>query len=151
MAALRLAVPKAVEALNRQLDAAVAQLRQLEGALDQVQRGAAGDGRSSQEQLQLAVQLEDSLCLLTTNKCSVVSEGEGGSTWKADVQLGGFGDVFRLLLLQLRADGQLAKVSHQPGRPSLLISVWGLGLLFIRCLFQVDDILCPPPLTWDHQ
>ncbi|XP_026288940.1 uncharacterized protein LOC113213929 [Frankliniella occidentalis] len=111
--ALRLAVPKAVEALNRQLDASVAQLRQLEETLEQVQRGAAGDGRTSQEQLQLATQLEDSLGLLNT-KCSVVAEEEDGSTWKAAVQIGGFGDSLRLLLLQLRADGQLGKVDDVP-------------------------------------
>ncbi|XP_052132475.1 uncharacterized protein LOC113215079 [Frankliniella occidentalis] len=65
------------------------------------------------------MQLEDSLRLLTTNKCSVVTEEEdGGSTWKADVQLGELGDVFRLLLLQLRADGQLAKVDDVAGPSS---------------------------------
>ncbi|XP_052121214.1 uncharacterized protein LOC113213922 [Frankliniella occidentalis] len=109
--ALRLAFPKAVKALNRQLDESVAQLVQLEEALEQqVPQCKTGDGCTSPEQLQLAMQLEDSLRLLTTNKCSVVSEEEGGSTWRADVQLDGLGDVFRLLLLQLLADGQLVKV-----------------------------------------
>ncbi|XP_026287514.1 uncharacterized protein LOC113212880 [Frankliniella occidentalis] len=114
VAALRLAVPKAVEALNRQLDAAVARLRHLERALEKVQRSAAGDEGTSPAHLQLARQLEDSLRLLTTTKCSVVSEEEGGSIWKADVQLDGFGDVFRLLLLKLRADCELAKVDDIP-------------------------------------
>ncbi|XP_026288935.1 uncharacterized protein LOC113213925 [Frankliniella occidentalis] len=98
-----------MEALNRQLDASVAQLRQLEEALEQVQRGAADDEGTSQEQLQLAVQLEESHRLLN-NKWSVVSEEQDGSTWKADVQLGGFGDTLRPLLLQLREDGLLVQV-----------------------------------------
>ncbi|XP_026285406.1 uncharacterized protein LOC113211297 [Frankliniella occidentalis] len=113
--ALRLAVPKAVEALNRQLDTSVAHLRELEEALEQrVQRDAAGgDGGPTPEQLKLAVQLEDSLCLLTANKCSVVV-GESGSSWKATMQLGESDDFLRLLLLQLLADGQLAKVDSTP-------------------------------------
>ncbi|XP_052119613.1 uncharacterized protein LOC113202351 [Frankliniella occidentalis] len=110
---LRLVVPKAVEALNRQLDSSVAQLRQLEEALElQVQRGPAGGEVSDPvaEQLQLAVQLEDSLRLLTANKCSVVAEEEDGAAWRSSAPLGGFSDILRLLLLQLRADGQLEKV-----------------------------------------
>ncbi|XP_052127775.1 uncharacterized protein LOC127750343 [Frankliniella occidentalis] len=110
---LRQVVPKLVESLNRQLESSVAQLHQLEEALEkQVQRKAAGDEDTAKElavdQLQLALEMEVSLHLLTTSRCSVVAE-EGGSTWKACVQLGGFCDILRLLLLQLRADGHLEK------------------------------------------
>ncbi|XP_052132227.1 uncharacterized protein LOC113212522 [Frankliniella occidentalis] len=75
-------------------------------------RGPAGgeDSAPVAEQLQLAVQLEDSLRLLSAKKCSVVAEEEDGATWRACAELGGFGDILRLLLLPLRADDQLEKV-----------------------------------------
>ncbi|XP_026289565.2 uncharacterized protein LOC113214420 [Frankliniella occidentalis] len=112
---LRLVVPLAVEALNRQLESSVAQLGQVEQALERrVQREAAGDvGTTSdavEEPLQLAEQLEASHRLLTSTKCTVTAEEEGGSSWTASVQPGGCGDILRVLLLQLRADGQLGKV-----------------------------------------
>ncbi|XP_052121211.1 uncharacterized protein LOC113213928 isoform X2 [Frankliniella occidentalis] len=151
--ALRLAVPKAVEALNRQLDASVAQLLQLEEALEQqVQRNARDDGGTPPppvEQLQLAVQLEDSLRLLTTNECSVVAEEEDGPTWKAALQLGGFGDILRMLLLQLRADGQLQKVADVavPAAPAAYVGPPMTTTLtmyvndFDEGRLEVDDIL----------
>ncbi|XP_026280626.1 uncharacterized protein LOC113208013 [Frankliniella occidentalis] len=116
---LQLVVPKAVEALNRQLDSSVAQLRQVEEALElQVQRGrgAAGveGGDPVAEQLQLAGKLEDNLRLLTANECSVVAVEADGATWRACSQLGGFSDMLRPLLLQLRADDQLEKVDVAP-------------------------------------
>ncbi|XP_026290050.2 uncharacterized protein LOC113214790 [Frankliniella occidentalis] len=147
--ALRLAVPKAVEALNRQLDMSVAQLRQLEEALEQqVQRRAGGDQGSSPEQLQTAEQMEDSLRLLTTNNCSVVV-GENGSSWKASVQLSESSDILRLLLLQLRADGQLAKVDGIPVSSSAsgYVGPPMLGILTIKRTdltegnLKVDEII----------
>ncbi|XP_052126695.1 uncharacterized protein LOC113212504 [Frankliniella occidentalis] len=129
---LRLVVPRAVEALNRQLDSSVAQLRQVEEALErQVQRGAAGGEGSAPvgEQLHLAVQLEDNLRPLTAKKCSVVAEEEDGATWRACAELGGFGDILRLLLLPLRADGQLEKVDVAP------------------CFVQPGDFVGPPIIS----
>ncbi|XP_026282685.1 uncharacterized protein LOC113209412 [Frankliniella occidentalis] len=112
---LRLVVPQAVEVLNRQLESSFAQLGQVEKALERrVQREAAGDvGTPSdavEEPLQLAEQLEASHRLLTSTKCTVTAEEEGGSSWTASVQPGGCGDMLRVLLLQLRADGQLGEV-----------------------------------------
>ncbi|XP_026282658.2 uncharacterized protein LOC113209389 isoform X2 [Frankliniella occidentalis] len=112
---LRLVVPLAVESLNRQLESSVAQLGQVEEALERrVQREAAGDvGTPSdavEEPLQLAEQLEASHRLLTSTKCTVAAEEEGGCAWTASVQPGGCGDILRVLLLRLRADGQLGKV-----------------------------------------
>ncbi|XP_052125773.1 uncharacterized protein LOC113214422 isoform X3 [Frankliniella occidentalis] len=112
---LRLVVPQAVESLNRHLESSVAQLGQVKQALQRrVQREAAGDvGTTSdavEEPLQLAEQLEASHRLLTSTKCTVAAEEEGGSAWTASVQPGGCGDILRVLLLQLRADGQLGKV-----------------------------------------
>ncbi|XP_052125774.1 uncharacterized protein LOC113209394 [Frankliniella occidentalis] len=112
---LRLVVPQAVEVLNRQLEWSVAQLGEVEQALERrVQREAAGDvGTTSdavEEPLQLAEQLEASHRLLTSTKCTVAAEEEGGSSWTASVQPGGCGDILRVLLLRLRADGQLGEV-----------------------------------------
>ncbi|XP_052130979.1 uncharacterized protein LOC113208475 isoform X4 [Frankliniella occidentalis] len=108
---LRLVVPQAVESLNRQLESSVAQLSQVEEALERrVQREAAGDvGTTSDavEPLQLARQLEANHRLITSAKCTVAAEEEGGSAWTASVEPGGSGDILRLLMLQLRADGQL--------------------------------------------
>ncbi|XP_026285404.1 uncharacterized protein LOC113211295 [Frankliniella occidentalis] len=112
---LRLLVPKAVEALHRQLDTSVAQLHRLEESLEKrVEQKAAGDEGTTpeleDEQVQLAVQLQHSLRLLNTIKCGVVAEAEDGTTWKASVHIGGFNDILRLLLLQLREYDQLEKV-----------------------------------------
>ncbi|XP_052130965.1 uncharacterized protein LOC113208475 isoform X2 [Frankliniella occidentalis] len=111
---LHLVLPQAVEALNSQLESSVAQLGQVEEALERrVQREAAGDvgttSDAAEEPLQLARQLEASHRLLTSAKCTVTAEEEGGSAWTASVQRGGCGDILRLML-QLRADGQLRKV-----------------------------------------
>ncbi|XP_026287009.2 uncharacterized protein LOC113212502 [Frankliniella occidentalis] len=113
-------MPKAVEALIRQLDSLVTQLRQVEEALERkVQRAAGGEEDSTTvvEQVKLAVQLEDNLRLLTAKKCSVVAEDDG-ATWTAWAELGGFGDILRLLLLQLRANGELEKVEDAACTPS---------------------------------
>ncbi|XP_052131660.1 uncharacterized protein LOC127751717 [Frankliniella occidentalis] len=153
---LRLVVPKAVEALNRQLDSSVAQLRQVEEALElQVQRAAAGAEGSDPvaEQLQLAVQLEDSLRLLTANKCSVVAEEEDGAAWRASAPLGGFSDILRLLLLQLRADGQLEKVDVAafPDTSGVFVGPPIISVLettendFKDGQFKVNDILLNQP------
>ncbi|XP_052130985.1 roquin-2-like [Frankliniella occidentalis] len=119
---LRLVVPQAVESLSRQLESSVAQLSQVEQALERrVQREAAGDvGTTSdavEEPLQLARQLEASHRLLTSVKCTVTAEEEGGSAWTASVEPGGCGDILRLLLLQLRKDGQLGKVDDAHAVP----------------------------------
>ncbi|XP_026285418.2 E3 ubiquitin-protein ligase TRIM32-like [Frankliniella occidentalis] len=149
--ALRLVVPKAVEALNRQLDTSVAHLRHLEEALEQhVQRGVAGDvGPTPEEQLQLAEQMEDSIRLLNTNRCSFVAQEEDGSTWKASVQLGGFGDILRPLLVQLREDYLLLKVDDVavPATPAAYVGPPMFPTLSIvakdldKDLLKVDDIL----------
>ncbi|XP_026274274.2 uncharacterized protein LOC113203695 [Frankliniella occidentalis] len=112
---LQKVVPLAVEALNRQLDTSNEQLRQMEEAVqEQVRREAAGDDGAPQDladdHLQLAVQVDDSLRLLTTAECSVLLAEEDGATWRTPLQLGGVGDIFRALLLQLRANGELVKV-----------------------------------------
>ncbi|XP_052130267.1 uncharacterized protein LOC127751182 [Frankliniella occidentalis] len=105
---LRLVVPLAVESLNRQLESSVAQLGQVEEALERrVQREAAGDvGTTSdavEEPLQLAEQLEASHRLLTSTKCTVAAEEEGGSSWTGSVQPGGCGDILRVLLAKVGA------------------------------------------------
>ncbi|XP_026290047.2 uncharacterized protein LOC113214789 isoform X1 [Frankliniella occidentalis] len=114
---LREVVPMAVAALNRQLVSSVASLRQIEEAFDKLKQVAAGSEGTTPdltaEQLQLVAQLEDSLRLLTTNKCSVVAEeGAGVAAWKASVLLGPIDHILRPLLLLLRASGQLTKVDN---------------------------------------
>ncbi|XP_052125239.1 E3 ubiquitin-protein ligase TRIM32-like [Frankliniella occidentalis] len=99
---LRQVLPLAVEALTRQLDTSVAQLRRVELAL---QREAAG--AEAEEQLQVAAGLEDSLRVLTT-ECSVVADRDG-ATWRTPAQLGVVGDIVRALLLQLQ--GQEEKLT----------------------------------------
>ncbi|XP_026293618.1 uncharacterized protein LOC113217778 [Frankliniella occidentalis] len=160
---LRLVVPLAVESLNRQLESSVAQLGQVEEALQRrVQREAAGDvGTASdgvEEPLQLAEQLEASHRLLTSTKCTVVAEEEGGSTWTASVQPGGCGDTLRLLLLQLRADGLLGKVHDDvdiiaPVTPAYvgppLISVLTITDQHLENgRLKVNDILRDIPQKW---
>ncbi|XP_052133654.1 roquin-2-like [Frankliniella occidentalis] len=104
-------VPMAVAALNRQMESWAAQVRQLEEAVER--EAAGGEEANSQEltteQLELMAKLEDSVRLLTNDKCSVVAEG-GECTWRASVQPGQFDNILHLLLLQLRADGPLEKV-----------------------------------------
>ncbi|XP_052131753.1 uncharacterized protein LOC127748622 [Frankliniella occidentalis] len=92
---LRQVLPLAVEALQRQLDASAEQLRQMEEALQQQD--------VSQEQLQVAARLEDSLRVLTT-ECSVVAGRDGAACSRTPVQLGGVGDIVRAVLLQLQAE-----------------------------------------------
>lgn len=138
---LRQVVPMAVEALNHQLDTSVAQLRQMERDLEKLQRGATGDAATaadfSEQQLQ---QLEDSLRLLNLNKCAVVAE-EGVATWKASVQLGRVSNVLRLLLLQLRAEGQLEKVADAavPALPAADAGKPKLSILSIDDQQDLDD------------
>ncbi|XP_026292777.1 uncharacterized protein LOC113217160 [Frankliniella occidentalis] len=119
---LRQAIPMAVEALHRQLDSSVAHLRDMESALDKLLRGEQGgdEGELQGPTPDLAVKrlrMEDSLRLLSTDKCTVVAE-EGATTWGASVELGRMDDVLRLLLLQLRADSQLQKVVDPEPLPS---------------------------------
>ncbi|XP_026274100.2 uncharacterized protein LOC113204784 isoform X1 [Frankliniella occidentalis] len=108
---LRLVVPQAVKALNRQLGLSITNLARVEAALERgMEPGAAGAVDTTadasdplrldeEEPLQLAEQLEASHRLLTSTKCTVAAEGEGGSAWTASVQPGGCGDILRLLLL----------------------------------------------------
>ncbi|XP_052125246.1 uncharacterized protein LOC113205871 [Frankliniella occidentalis] len=124
---LRQMVPLAVEALNNQLSSSEAQLQQVEEALEQLrqlqQREAAGEENTTAPlqpavgELQLAVQMEDSLRLLTANKCSVEAEEDAGAAWRAEVQLGPFDHLVRPLLLQLQLDGHLAKVDAVVAAP----------------------------------
>ncbi|XP_026283321.1 uncharacterized protein LOC113209827 [Frankliniella occidentalis] len=122
---LRRLVPVAVEALNNQLASSVAQLRQMEQALERLQlageESVSLDPRTAQ-QLQGAAYQEDSLRLLSSksSKVSVVAE-EGEATWRASVQLGSFDQVVRLVLLQLLSDGQLHKVDPYVGPPKLSV------------------------------
>ncbi|XP_026282659.2 uncharacterized protein LOC113209389 isoform X3 [Frankliniella occidentalis] len=160
---LRLVVPLAVESLNRQLESSVAQLGQVEEALERrVQREAAGDvGTPSdavEEPLQLAEQLEASHRLLTSTKCTVAAEEEGGCAWTASVQPGGCGDILRVLLLRLRADGQLGKVDDAiavPDGPAAahvgppLISVLTINDNHLHDgRLKVSDILRDIPKQW---
>ncbi len=107
---LRKTVPRAVEALNRQLDRSVADLSVLERVFEKVQQGEESDEQVSEAYLELASLMEDSFHLMASYKCSVVSE-EGGNTWKSSVQLGPIDHNLRLLLLQLRTSNRLKKVS----------------------------------------
>ncbi|XP_026282655.1 uncharacterized protein LOC113214422 isoform X1 [Frankliniella occidentalis] len=164
---LRLVVPQAVESLNRHLESSVAQLGQVKQALQRrVQREAAGDvGTTSdavEEPLQLAEQLEASHRLLTSTKCTVAAEEEGGSAWTASVQPGGCGDILRVLLLQLRADGQLGKIGHGdhggitvPATPAAayvgppLFSILGIDdKLLDQGRLKVDDIIRNTRQSW---
>ncbi|XP_026292736.2 uncharacterized protein LOC113217104 [Frankliniella occidentalis] len=141
---LRRMVPLAVAALTQLLDSAVANLRQTEEALGKLQRQGATDGSPTPEQVQLAVQLRDSLQLLSTNKYSVTAE-QGGDTWRASgVELSPSDHVSRLLLLQLRASEQLQKDDVYIGPPGLsTLSIVDDDLKGEK--LKVDDILRDGP------
>lgn len=107
-------IPKAVEALHRQLDLSVTKLAQLEEALNKHwwETGENDPPGLTREQVQLVAQFEDSCQLLTTKKCSFVAE-KAGTSWRASVRLGPIDYIMRLLLLQLRAADKLEKVRNQ--------------------------------------
>ncbi|XP_052131727.1 uncharacterized protein LOC113205376 isoform X3 [Frankliniella occidentalis] len=160
---LRRVVPLAVESLNRQLESSVAQLGKVEEAVQRrEQREPAGVlGTASdavEEPLQLAQELEASHRLLTSTKCTVTAEEEGGNAWTASVQPGGCGDILPVLLLQLRADGQLGKVDDtiaEPRGPAAayvgppLISVLWINEKHLdNGRLKVSDILRDIPKKW---
>ncbi|XP_052130779.1 roquin-2-like [Frankliniella occidentalis] len=99
--------------LQRHLDSSVAQLRQMEDALEKMQKQAtAGAGNSSAaeegardtvrhlQHLRQVAQLEDSLRLLTTNRCSIVAE-EDEATWRTTVHLGPLDDQLEMVSTQV--------------------------------------------------
>lgn len=140
---LQQVVPVAVGALQQHLNSSVAELRQMEEALGQLQRGVAARDVNTMPDLD---SVEESLRLLTTNKCTVVAE-KGTTTWRSSVQLGRFDDVLRLLLLQLRAEGKLLKVEAAAAPAAPYVGPPGLSVLTISRAdlreghLKVNDIL----------
>lgn len=144
---LRQVVPMTVESLNNYVESTVAQLRQMEEALDRLQQQVAAGEESAPrrpvavavKQLQTVAHLEDSLRLLSASKVSIVAE-EAEASWRACVQLGPFDLICRLLLLQLRADGQLQKAgAAEAATPAAYIGPPKLSVLRVIDTDYDDD------------
>ncbi|XP_026292786.2 uncharacterized protein LOC113217169 [Frankliniella occidentalis] len=138
---LRKSVPEAIKALNLLVNVSANHLYVMEEALEQLQQEAAGgaDINPSPFLMRLAVQEEDRFRLLTTTTCSLVAV-EGEDSWRASVELGQSDHVFRLLLQQLRMDGQLQKVDD--ANPTALSSYMGpprISVLSIDDEADLDD------------
>ncbi|XP_052126952.1 uncharacterized protein LOC113217095 isoform X2 [Frankliniella occidentalis] len=132
-------VPRAVAALNCQMNSALAHLRELEEALEKHQReGAGAEASPTPDEVQLVVQLEDSVRLLSSSACSVVAE-QGVDSWRASVTLFPFHHVLRLLLLQLRAGGQLQRVEVIVGPPTLTTLVIPNGDVDARSILRNES------------
>ncbi|KAK3920282.1 Roquin-2 [Frankliniella fusca] len=137
---LQQVVPVAVEALNRLLESSAAQLRQLEEGLGELEQTGAD---VTEEHLQMAAQTEDAARLLAVSKFSVVAEEEdevSGESWRASLQLQPVEHVLFPVLLQLRANGQLAKVDDytDPSPSSAYVGPPGTDVLKIRHKHDLD-------------
>lgn len=111
--------PETTKVLTRQRNTSIEHLRKMEEALANYEQEGAED--PTPKQMQLVAQLEDSVRLLTSSKCSVTVAEQGGASWKAAVEFGELDQMFRLSLLQLRASGQLQKVDAVVKPPTLSI------------------------------